>query len=66
MLTTAAKAALRGSLAVAKRAAPHVTAHKPATTIARKRKRLEKAVAGSHEPQSKEASVDTDGIDIND
>ena len=26
---------------------------------------LEKAVAGSHEPQSKKASVDTGGIDIN-
>ena len=35
------------------------------TTIAKKRKRLEKAVAGSQEPQSKKASVDTGGIDIN-
>ena len=61
MLATAAKAALRGSLAVAKRAVPHVIAHKLVTTIARKWKRLEKAVAGSHEPQSKKASVNTGG-----
>ena len=65
MLATAAKAALRGSLAVAKRAVPHVIAHKLATTIARKRRRLDKGVACSHEPQSKKASVDTGGIDIN-
>ena len=52
MLATAAKAALPGSLAVA-------------TTIARKRKRQEKAVTVSQEPQSKKASVDTGGIDIN-
>ena len=65
MLATAAKAALRGSLVVAKRAVPHVIAHKLATTIARKRKRLEKAVTGSHEPHSKKVSVDTGGIDKN-
>ena len=40
-------------------------AHKLATAIARKRKRLEKVVTGSQEPQSKKASVDTGGIDIN-
>ena len=67
MLATAAKAALRGSLDVAKRAVRHVIAHKLATIIARKRKRLEHAVkkVGSQEPQSKKASVDTGGIDIN-
>ena len=65
MLATATKAALRGSLAAAKRAVPHVIAHKLATAIARKRKRLEKAVAGNQEPQLKKASVDTCGIDIN-
>ena len=65
MLDTASKAALHGSLDAAKRAIPHVIAHKLATTIARKRKRLEKAVAGSQEPQLKKASVDTGVIDIN-
>ena len=65
MLATAAKAALRFSVAVAKRAVPHVIAHKLATTIAKKRKRLEKVVIGSQGPQSKKASVDTVGIDIN-
>ena len=65
MLATAAKAALRGSLAVVRRAVPHVIAHKLSTAIARKRKRLEKDVTGSQEPQSKKASVDTGGVDIN-
>ena len=65
MLATAAKAALRGSLDTAKRAIPYLLAHKLATTIAKKRKRLEKAVAGSYEPRSKKAPVDTGGIDIN-
>ena len=65
MLATAAKAALHDSLAVGKRAVPHVIVHKLAATIARKRKRLGKAVAGSQEPHSKKASVDTGGIDIN-
>ena len=65
MLATATKAALRGSLDAAKRAIPHVIAHKPATTIARKRKMLEKAVTGSQEPQLRKAYVDTGGIDIN-
>ena len=54
-----AKAALRGSLNVAKKTI------KLATTIARKRKWLKKAVAGSQEPPLKKASVDTGGIDIN-
>ena len=65
LLATAAKAALRGSADAAKRAVPHLLAHKLVTTIAKKRKRLEKAVAGSQEPQSKKASVDTGVIDIN-
>ena len=65
VLATAAKAALRGTLDVAKNVIPHVIAHKLATTIARKRKRLDKAVTGSQEPQLKTVSVDTGGIDIN-
>ena len=65
MLATAAKAALRVSVDAAKKSVPPLLAHKLATTIAKKRKRLEKAVTGSLEPQSKKASVDTGGIDIN-
>ena len=65
VLVTAAKAAWRGSLDAAKRSIPHVIAHKLATTIARKRRRLEKTVTGSQESQLKKASVDTCGIDIN-
>ena len=64
MLATSTKAALRGRLDAAKRAIPLVIGHKLATTIANKRDRLEKAVAGSQEPQSKKATVDTGGIDI--
>ena len=63
MLATAATAALRGGLDVAKRAVPHVIAHEVATTIARKRKRIDKGVTGSQDPQLKKASVG--GIDIN-
>ena len=63
MLATAAKAALRGTLDVAKKAIPHLIAHKLATTIARRR--IDKGVAGSQVPQLKKASVDTGGIDIN-
>ena len=40
MLTTAAKAALRGTLDAAKKAIPHVIAHKLTTNIAKKRKRV--------------------------
>ena len=47
MLTTAAKAALRGTLDASKKAIPHVIAHKLATTIAKKRKRVDKGVTGS-------------------
>ena len=65
MLTTAAKAALRGTLDVARKAIPHVIAHKLATTIDSKRKRVDKGVTGSQEPQLKKVSVDTGGIDIN-
>ena len=61
MLTTAAKAALRGTLDVAKKAILHVIANKLATTIAR----IDKGVTGSQESQLKKASVDTGGIDIN-
>ena len=64
MLATAAKAALLGGLDTAKRAVPHLLAYKLVTTIVKKRKRLEKDVAGSQEPKSKKASVDTGGIDI--
>ena len=64
MLATAAKAALRVSVDAAKRAVPHLQADNLATTIAKKRKRLEQAVIGSQEPQSKKASADTGGIDI--
>ena len=59
------KAALWGTLGAAKIAILHVIAHKLATTIAKKRKRLDKGVTGSQEPQLKKASVDTGGIDIN-
>ena len=41
---------------------PHVIAHKLATTIARKRKRVDKGVTGSQEPQLKKASVDTGAL----
>ena len=65
LLYTAAMAPLRGTLDVTKKAIPHVIAHKLATTIARKQKRVDKDVTGSQEPQSQKASVDTSGIDIN-
>ena len=65
MLTPAAKAALRGTLDVAKKAIPHVIAHKLSTTIVRKRKRVDKGVIGSQERQLKKSSVDTGSIDIN-
>ena len=48
--TKAMLAALRGTLDVAKKAIPHVIAHKLATTIARKRKRGDKGATGSQEP----------------
>ena len=68
MLSTAAKTALRGSLDAAKRAVPHLIAHKVVSTIAnaaKKRKRVDINVKHSQKPQSKKAFVDTVGIDIN-
>ena len=68
MLATAAKTALRGSLDAAKRAVPHLIAHKVVSTIAtaaRKRKSVDINVKHSQWPQSKKAFVDTGGIDIN-
>ena len=58
----AAKTALRDSLDAAKRAVPHLIAHKVISTIAnaaKKRKRVDINVKHSQEPQSKKASVDT-------
>ena len=60
MLITAAKAAYL----VARKATPHVIAHKLATTIAKKRKRIDKGVTGYQEPYLKKASVDTGGITL--
>ena len=68
MLATSAKTALRGPLDAAKRAVPHLIAHKVVSTIAdaaKKRKRVDMNVKHSQEPQSKKAFVDTGGIDIN-
>ena len=68
MLTTAEKTVMRGTLDAAKRAVPHLIAHKVASTIAdaaKKRKRVDIDVKCSQEPQLKKAFVDTDGIDIN-
>ena len=68
MLTTAAKTAMRGTLDAAKRAVPHLIAHRVASTIAdtaKKRKRVDIDANQSQEPQLKKAFVDTDGIDIN-
>ena len=62
MLATAAKAALKGSLKAAKRALPHLIAHKVVSTIAdaaMKRKRVDIYVKSNQEPQSKKAFVDT-------
>ena len=65
MFDIAAKVAFRGTFDVAKKAIPHVIAHKLAITIPRKWKRVDKGVIDSQEPQLKKASVDTGGIDIN-
>ena len=68
MLTTAANTAMRGTLDAAKRAAPHLIAHKVASTIAdaaKKRKKVDMDVKRSQEPQLQKAFVDTGGIDIN-
>ena len=50
MLGTTAKAALRDTLDVTKKAIPHVITHKLATTIARKQKRVDKGVTSSQQP----------------
>ena len=68
MLATATKTALRGSLNAAKRAVPHLIAHKVVRTIAdaaKKRKCVDINVKHSQEPQSKKTFVDAGGIDIN-
>ena len=68
MLPTAAKTAMRGTLDAARRAVPHLIAHKVASTIAavaKKRKRIDIDVKHSQERQLKKAFVDTGGIDIN-
>ena len=67
MLATVAKTTLRGSLNAAKRAVPHLIAHKVVSTIAaaaKKQKRVDIYVKYSQEPQSKKALVGT-GPDIN-
>ena len=67
MLVTAAKAALKGSLKPAKRAAPHLIAHKVVSTVAdaaKKQKSVDINVKSSQEPQSKKTFVAT-GPDIN-
>ena len=68
MLATAAKTAPSGSLDAAKRAVPHLIAHKVVSTTAnavKKRKRVNINAKHSQEPQAKKAFVDTGGIDIN-
>ena len=67
MLATAANTALNGSLKAAKRAVPHLIAHKVVGTIAnaaKKRKRVDINVKHSQELNSKKAHVDT-GPDVN-
>ena len=67
MLATAVKTAMRGTLDAAKRAVPHLIAHKVASTIAdvaKKRKRVDIDAKHSQEPHLKKAFVDTGGIDI--
>ena len=65
MSTTAAKAALPGTLDAVKNAIPHVIAHILTTTIAKRRKKVDKGVTGSLEPQLKKTPADTGVIDIN-
>ena len=68
-LTTAAKTTMQGTLDAAKRAVPHLIAHKVASNIAaataKKRKRVDIGVKHSQEPQLKTAFLDTGGIYIN-
>ena len=68
ILTTPAKTAMQGTLAAAKRAIPHLIAHKVASTIAdasKKLKRVDINVKHSQDPQLKKAFMETGGIDIN-
>ena len=68
MLTIAAKKAMRGTLDAAKKAVPHLIAHKVASTIAdavKKQRKVDIHAKHSQEPQLKKAFVDTGGIDIN-
>ena len=68
MLATAAKMAMRSTLDAAKRAVPHLIAHKVASTnadVTKKRKRVDVDVKHSQAPQLKKAFEDTGGIDIN-
>ena len=68
MLTTAAKTEMPGTLDAAKRAVPHLLAHKVASTIAaaaKKRKRVDIDAKHRQEPQLKKTFVDTGGIDLN-
>ena len=65
MLPTAAKTAMRGTLDAAKRAVPHLIAHKLASIIAaaaKKRKRIDIDAKYSQEPQLKKALEDTGDI----
>ena len=67
-MTTSAKTEVRGTLDAAKKAVPHLIAHKVASTIAdtaKKRSRVDIDAKHSQEPQLKKAFVDTGGIDIN-
>ena len=61
MLTTAAKTTMRGTLNAAKRAVPHLIAHKVASTIsaaAKKQKRVDIDAKHSEEPQLKKVVLD--------
>ena len=57
MLTTSAKTAMRGTLNAAKKAVPHLIAHKVASTTvaaaAKKRKKVDIDAKHSQEPQVK-------------
>ena len=53
MLTAVTMATLRGTLETAEKAIPHVMSLKLTTTIAKKRKRVDKGVTGSERPQLK-------------
>ena len=66
MLTTAAKTAKRGTLDAAKKAVPHLIAHKVASLLPRRgNDYIYIDVKHSQQPQLKKAFVDTGGNDIN-